>query len=150
VTDACHEDKLCRVIGVIGPNGWKRVIKAESYEAKQRISEASTAPSLEPFFFSELNGSYQGGGWIKHDLLVGCHKVEGEGGKMITQCSVSDNASIQQTPHGPLIAGPSKGTDVLVFDREGEWTKIEAACSGSIVPSSWEGHVFRFSCPEKA
>jgi hypothetical protein len=31
VNDACQEDKLCRVVGVIGPNGWKRVIKAEDY-----------------------------------------------------------------------------------------------------------------------
>ena len=71
---------------------------------------------------------------------------------MITQCSISDNASVQEDPHGSLIAGLSKGTDVLVFEREGEWAKIETDCSGSIMPGSWEGHddVFRFSCPEKA
>jgi hypothetical protein len=43
---------------------------------------ATTAPSLEPFLsFSELDGSYQGDGWIKQNLLTGCHKVEGEGGQ---------------------------------------------------------------------
>ena len=83
VRDACHEDKLCRVVGVIGPSGWKCVIKAEDYsEAGQKVKEARTAPSLEPFlFFSDLEGSYQGSGWLKHDLLVGCHKVEGKAGK---------------------------------------------------------------------
>lgn len=154
VTNACHQDKLCRVVGVIGPSGWKRIIKAEDYSlAGQRVNEARTAPPLEPFlFFSDLNGSYQGNGWIKHDLLVGCHKVEGEGGEMITQCSVSVNASVQQNPHSHLIAGLSKGTKVLVGEHEGEWVKIETDCSESIAPGSWEGHdnVFRFSCPEKA
>ena len=146
VTNACQEDKLCRVVGVIGSSDWKSIIKAEDYsEAGRKVKEARTAPSLEPFlFFSDLNGSYQGSGWIKRDLLVGCHKVEGEGGKMITQCSASDNASIQQNPHGPLIAGLSKGIDVLVFEREGEWVKIETDCSGSIMPGSWKGMTMCF------
>jgi hypothetical protein len=31
VTDVCHEDKLCHVVGVVGSKGWKRVIKVEDY-----------------------------------------------------------------------------------------------------------------------
>ena len=140
VTDACQQDKLCRR-GVIGPNGWDRIIKAEDYSlAEQTVNEARTAPPLEPFlFFSDRNGSYQGSGWIKHDLLVGCHKVEGEGKEMTTQCSVSDNASVQQNPHSHLIAGLSKGTTVLSGNTRASWSKSKLIVRKASHPARGRG-----------
>ena len=36
IVKTCHADKLCRVVGVVGPNGWKYIIKVEDYSDQQK------------------------------------------------------------------------------------------------------------------
>jgi hypothetical protein len=51
---------------------------APSHSLSRTNAAASAAPSLEPFlFFSDLYGSYQGGGWIKRDFLLAAIKLRG-------------------------------------------------------------------------
>lgn len=121
-------------------------------------SAANANPKkFDPFlYWTELDSSYQGMGWINRDFIVGCHETSGDGEDKLTECTTSRIVEVRQNPHGRVIAGLSKGMPIIISERRGEWTKVDTYCAESINPGGVVGaedwnhpDAYLFYCPEK-
>jgi hypothetical protein len=110
---------------------------------------AHAMTSLEPFIsFGELNGSYQGQGWVKGKFIVGCHTIEDEGPQ--EECSVSgDFVNVRQKPNGRIIGALSNGVPILVMKRRDNWVEVFTYCTDNLVPTSSHDGVRLYSCEER-
>lgn len=107
--------------------------------------------SLEPFLsFGEMNGTYQGSGWVKGKVLVGCHMIEEEG--TWEECSIStgDFVDVRQTPNGRVIGSLTNGVPILVSKRQDNWVEMFTYCPDNLVPMSTSHDGVRlYSCEER-
>ena len=118
-------------------------------------SAADASPKFHPFlYWTDLDSSYQGTGWINRDFIVGCHETYGEGEEKLTECRTSRTVEVEETPHGHIIAGLIKGMNVIVGKRSGKWVKVDTSRAQSIAPGSavdWNHpDVYLSYCPEKS
>jgi hypothetical protein len=152
VLKACPEGSRCEVTAIILEDkrryGFGRVLAA------RRIDQDVATRKFDPFLnWTDMDNSYQGSGWINRNYISGCHEVDGEGDSKETECATSRTVEVRDNVHGRIIAGLSKGMNVIVGEGHGEWVQIYTVCAESIVPGyvdDWNRtDTYLFSCPKK-
>jgi hypothetical protein len=120
------------------------------------VALATPALASEPFlYYSELNGSYQGSGWVKSNLLGNCHVVEDEGPQ--EECEIFTKAiNVHDKPHGHVVGALDISVPIYVeklrdkLQRHGDWTKVWTVCSGHLIPQNYMPNgVAIYGCEKK-
>jgi hypothetical protein len=115
------------------------------------LTGATNAFSLDPKFlsFGEMNGTYQGSGWVKGKFVVGCHMIQDE--DVLEECSPSrDDVNVREKPNGRVIAAITKGVPIIVNKRQRDWVEVWTYCPDNLIPSSsLPNGVVIYSCEER-